>query len=95
MALAVGDVVELVRPDDAVGVGLLQLLGHGFRHAHVIAGILIGQGRDLAQFRAGKAQHVLLLLALRLRNDDERLVAARIADEGEADTRVARGTFDD
>src|SRR5262249_41249032 len=39
--------------------------------------------------------HVLLLLALSLRDDDDGLVAARVADEREANAGVARGALDD
>jgi hypothetical protein len=46
-------------------------------------------------YGTAEAQHVFLLLALRAGDDDQRLVAACIADEREADPGVASGAFDD
>ncbi len=95
MAHAVGDIVELVGPDDAVGVAGLQLLGQAAGHLHVIARIPVGDGGHLFQLRAGEAQHVLLLLGLGLRDHDQGLVAARIADQRQADARIAGCPLDD
>src|SRR5665213_1185453 len=61
----------------------------------VIVRIAVWQGGHLDQLGAEQAQHVFFLLALRLRNDDERAVAASIGDDGEANPGIARGRFDD
>ena len=95
MALAVGDVVELVGPDRAVRLGLRQLLGQPAGDLHVVVGIGVGDGRHLDQFGAAEPQHVLLLLALRLRDDDHGAKAERVADQRQADAGVAGGAFDD
>ena len=64
VALAVGDVVELVGPDRAVLFGLRQLLGEPAGEFHVIVGVGVGHGRHLDQLGAAQPQRVLLLLAL-------------------------------
>ena len=89
MALAVGQVVELVGPHRA---GLLR---HPARDVHVVAGIAIRLGRHQAQIGADHAQEVDLLLALRLRHHDDAAIAARVADQREADAGVAGGALDD
>ena len=62
---------------------------------HIVVRILVRHRRDLFQLGAAQAQHVLLLLALRVGNDDQRAIAARIADEREADAGVAGSALDD
>ena len=47
------------------------------------------------QIRAAEAQHVLFFLALRLGHDDDRAVAAGIADERQADAGIAGRALDD
>src|ERR1700730_3412484 len=47
------------------------------------------------QIGAAQGQHVLLFLALRLRHDDDRAVAAGVADQRQADTGIAGGALDD
>src|SRR5690606_12902372 len=44
---------------------------------------------------AAQPERVLLLLRLRVRHQDQRAIAAGIADERETDTRVAGRAFDD
>ena len=55
----------------------------------------IGQGRNLDQLGAAQAQHVLLFLALRFRDDDGGAVSPRVGDQRQADARIAGGAFDD
>ncbi len=62
---------------------------------HVIVVAPVGRRRDLDERRAERAERVLLLLALRLRDDDHRLHAERIADDGQADAGVPRRPLDD
>ena len=95
VALAVGDIVELVRPDRAVVLGLRQLLGEPPGNLHVVIGVGVGDRRHLDQLRAAQAQHVLLLLALRLRDDDDGAKPHGIANQGEADAGIAGGALDD
>ena len=78
----------------AVLFGLLQLLGEPPTDMLVIVRVAIGSGRHLHQFGAAEPQHVLLFLALRLRDDDHRAIAARIGDQREADAGIAGGRLD-
>ena len=71
-----------------------QHIGQAAADVLVIVGTAVGDGRDLHQLRAQKAQCVLLLLALRVGNDDHRTIAARAGHEGQADAGVAGGGLD-
>ena len=95
MALAVGDVVELVGPDRAVLLGLRQLRGEPAGDFHVIVRVGVGDRRHLDQFRAAQPQRVLLLLALGFRDDDDGAEAHGVADQRKADAGIAGGAFDD
>src|SRR5687767_10012113 len=95
VAHAVGDVVELVGPDHAVGVARLQLLGQAAGDLHVVVRVLVGHGRHFLELGAGEAQHVLLLLRLGVRDHDQGLVAARVPDQRQTDAGVAGGALDD
>ena len=95
VALAVGDVVELVRPDRAVRFALRQLLGQPAGNLHVVVGIGVGNGRHLDQLGAAEPEHVLLLLALRFRDHDHGAKAEGIADEGQSDPGITSGAFHD
>ena len=95
VALAVGDVVELVRPDRAMRLRLVELLGEPTGDLHVIVRIGIGHRRHLDQLRPAQAQRVFLLLALRVGNDDDGAIAERVGDERKADAGVAGGSLDD
>ena len=59
----------------------------------VIVRIGVGQRRHLDQFGAAQPQHVLLFLALRFRNHDQRAVTARAGDDRKADAGIAGGRF--
>ena len=61
---------------------------------HVVVGIAVGHRRHLDHLGAEHAQRVLLLLRLRVGNDDHRAQAERVAEHGEADAGVAGGAFD-
>src|SRR3546814_19566892 len=82
MGLAVRDIVELVGPDRAIGLGLRQARGDPLRHLHVIVGVGLRTRRDLDQLRAGPVNGVLLLIALRLRADGYSWPAAPVGDHG-------------
>ena len=95
MAVAVGDIVELVGPDRAVRLGLRQLLGQPARQFDVVVGVLVGHSRHFDQFGAEQPQRVLLFLALRVGNDDHRAVAERLGDQRQADAGIAGRALDD
>jgi hypothetical protein len=95
MGAAIGDVVELVGPDDAAGFGLGQLPGERPGVTHVVARVLVGNGGNQAQVRPAQPQHVLLLLALGLGHDDDAAIAERVAHQGKADAGVAGGALHD
>ena len=76
-------------------LGLRQLLGEAAGNLHVIVRIGVGHRRHLDQLGAAQPQHVLLLLALRLGDHDDRAEAKRVADQREADAGVAGGAFHD
>ena len=94
MRFAVVEVVPLVGKDDAVLFGLLQVFGEPPSHVLIIVRIGKGGGRYFDQFRAIQAQRIFLFPALGFRDDDQRAVAARIGDEGEADAGVAGRCLD-
>ena len=89
MAVGVRGVVPLIGPERA------HLLRDALGHMHIVVRVLVRHRRHLAQLGAAEAQHVLLLLTLRLRNHDDGAVPARVADEREPDAGIARGSFDD
>src|SRR6185503_7860330 len=89
VAVAVGGVVPLVGPERP------ELFRHALGDVHVVVRVLVGDGGHFAQLRPAQAQHVFLFLALRIGDDDDGAVAARVADEREADAGVARGALDD
>ena len=60
----------------------------------IIVRIGVGHGRHFDQLRAAQPQHVLLFLALRVRNDDDGAIAARIGDKREPDAGIAGGRLD-
>ena len=72
-----------------------KLLGEAAGELHVIVRVGVGDGRHLDQFGAAEPQHVLLLLALRVRDDDHAAKAERVADQRKADAGIAGGAFDD
>ena len=65
------------------------------RQLHVVVGVLVGLGRHLDQLGAVERQRVLLLLALRLGDDDDGLEAHRVGDQRQPDAGVAGGALDD
>ena len=95
VAHPVGDIVELVGPDRPVGLAPVQLLGEPAGQLHVVVRVLVGHGRHRAQIGAHQPQHVHLLLALRLGDDDHGAVAAHVADQRQADPGVAGRALDD
>ena len=91
--LAVVEIVPLVGKDDAVLFGLLELFGQTPPDVLVVVRIGIGSRGDFHQLGPAQPQHVLFFLALRLRNDDQRAIAARIGNQRQADAGVAGGRF--
>jgi hypothetical protein len=76
---AIGDVVELVRPDRAG-----RLIGEAARGMDEVAGIGERRGRDQHKLRAQRAQGVHLLAALGFRHDDDSPVARERGDQRRA-----------
>jgi hypothetical protein len=66
-----------------------------FRHLHVIVGIGIGHRRHFDQLGAAQAQHVLLLAALGVGDDDHRPIPERVGDDRKPDAGIARRSLDD
>src|SRR5262249_18132069 len=95
VAVAVGDVVELVGPDSTIRLGLRQRVGKPAGQFHVVVRVRIGNRRYLDEFSAAQTQRVFLFLALRVRNHDYAAEAERIADQCKADAGVAGGALDD
>ena len=94
MPLAIGDVVELIRPDRAARFGFRKRFREAAGVADVIVGIGIGNRGDLDQFGAGEAQHVLLFLRLGVRDDDDGTIAKRARHHRDADPGIAGGALD-
>jgi hypothetical protein len=95
VAFAVRGVVPLVGPQHSVRLGRRELLRHPLGYVHVVVRVLVWNRGNLAQLGAAEPQHVFLFLALRVRDHDHGAVAARVADEREADPGVAGGALDD
>ena len=95
VAVAVRVVVPLVRVQHAVLLGRLELLRRACSDVHVVVRVLVRHGGHLAELGAAQAERVLLLLRLRVRHQDQRAIAARLADERQADAGIAGRAFDD
>lgn len=87
--VAIGGVVELVRPDRA-----RRLLGDAPRRVHEMTRVGKGGGGHEHEFGTQRAQRVHLLATLRLGHHDDRLVALGIGDQRQADPGIARGPLD-
>ena len=59
----------------------------------IVVRIGVGQRRHLDQLGAAQPQHVLLFLALRFRDHDQRPVTARAGDHRKTDAGIAGGRF--
>ncbi len=94
MRLAIVEVIPLVGEDDAVLLGLVELVGQPSADMLVVVGIAVRQGRHFEQLGAEQPQCVFLFLALRFRNDDQRAIAARAGDQRQPDAGIAGGGFD-
>ena len=95
MAVAVGDVVELVGPEGAVRLGPGQRFGEASGIADVIVRVCIGDRRNLDELRAGEPQHILLFLRLGVGDDDDRPVAERGRHHRDSDAGIAGRALDD
>ena len=78
----------------AVRLGLGERLGEALGIVHVVVGVLVGHRRHLDELGAEQPQRVLLLLGLRVGNDDHGAQAQRVADHGQADAGVAGRALD-
>ena len=61
----------------------------------IIVRIGVGQRRHLDELGAAQPQHVLLFLALGLRDQNQRAIGAGAGDHRKANAGVARGRLDD
>ena len=95
MAFAVSNVIELIGPNGAIRLRLRAFFGKALRDMDVVIRVLIGSRRHLHEFRTGQDQHVFLFLALSLRDNDDGFISARIADQSQADSGIARSPFND
>src|SRR5262245_44281957 len=94
VSLAIVEIVPLVGVQHAVGLALAQVVGDAPRDVLVVVRIAVGHRRDFDQLGAAQAQHVLLFLALRFRDDDEGAVAAGIRHQRQADPGIAGRALD-
>lgn len=88
MRLAVGGVVELVRPD-----GVVQGLGVPTSLVVVVLRVVECDGGDGVDFGTEETQQVDLALRLGVRHVDDQLVALGAADVGESDSGVSCRAF--
>ena len=95
MPVAVGDIVELVRPDGAVGFTFRQRRGEPLGIAHVVVWILVWDSRHLYELGAEQPQRALLLDRLGLGDDDDGAVTESVADHRQADAGIAGSPLDD
>src|SRR5690606_16197396 len=95
VAFAIGDIVELVRPNPAVRIGGCKLFSQSAGQAYIVVRVAIRSRWNLDQLSAQQAQGVLLFLALRLRDDDDSAIAERLGNDRQADTGVAGRALDD
>ena len=93
--LAVGEIVELARPDGAVGFFPGPSRRDALGSVNIVVGVAVGHGGDQQQLRSQHLQLANFFLAGILRHHDDALVAQGIGHQGEADAGIARGAFDD
>src|SRR6185437_3907030 len=60
----------------------------------VVVRVAEGEGGHLDKLGAKQTEGVLLFLALRVRDNDDRAITARIGDQRQADAGIAGGAFD-
>ena len=94
MGLTVGGVVELVGPDGAIRLRLGKFGGQAPGIAHKIIWVAIRGCGHLDQLGTGKAQHVLLFLALGFGDHNHRLESHRGAHKRQTNPGIACRPFD-
>ncbi len=90
MSLAVGDVVELVRPH-----AVLQRFGEAAGLFLVVHRVGIGHGGNESHLGAQRAQQIDLFLGLGVRHVDDAAVTTGVADVREPDPGIAGRALDD
>jgi hypothetical protein len=95
MPLSIRHVVELIRPDRALRRRRREFVRQTMRNVNVVPGVFVGLRGDLTQIRATESKHVLLLLALRVRDHDHGSIAASVRHERETDPGIAGRPLDD
>ena len=94
MRLPVGEIVELIGPDRAVGAGFVERLSQPRGVSDKVVGVLVGNCRHLNQFGAQQPQRILFLLALGFGDHNDCGIAKRLSDHSEPNACVTRGAFD-
>jgi hypothetical protein len=94
MGLRIVEIVPLIGEQHAIRFVRAQLIGQTFSNMLIVVRIGIRQRRHLDQFSAAEPQHVLLFPALCFRNDNQRAVAARTRDNGQADSGITSRGLD-
>jgi len=74
---------------------VVELFREPARIFYVVVRVSIRHRRHFDQFGAAQPDHVFLFVALGFRNDDDRAISKRIANQREADARVACRALDD
>lgn len=90
MRLAVGDIVELIRPN-----GIFQAVCMSLGLVVVVLRVVEGDGRDGVHFCTEQPQQVNLALRLCVRHVDDQLVSLGTTDVGEPNASVSRCSLDD
>jgi len=93
--LAVGEIVELPRPNGAVGFFPGTPRRDTLGSMDIVVAVAVGDGRDQQQFRPQHLQLADFFLASILRHHDDALVPQGVGDQGQADAGIARGALDD
>src|SRR5690606_13349245 len=88
VSVTIGNIVELIGPDRAIGLRFCELFSQPACTLHVVVRVSVGNRLDLDQLCSHQAQSVLFFFALRLGNDDHRPVAESLGHQGEADTGI-------
>src|SRR5579864_8200836 len=89
MSFRIVQIVPLIGEQHAIWFALSQPIRKAPADMLIVVWIGIGQRRYLDELGAAEPQHVLLFLALRLRNDNQRPVTAGARHDRKSDTGIA------
>ncbi len=91
--LGVVEIVPLIGEQHAFRLGLAKLRGQPPPDMLIVVRIGEGQHRHFDQLGTAQPQHILLFLALRIRNEDQRAISARARNDRKPNAGIARGRF--